>query len=76
MAEAGPTNCAPGRRLLLLVRRDRDWGEVHHLLKGWAGPVGDLGKVSGDLQDTVPSLFSGTPAHPLIQGWVKPGEAW
>ena len=64
MAEAGPANCAPGRRPLLLGRRDRDWGEVHHLLKRWAWPVRDLGKVSGDIQATVPSLFSGTPRSP------------
>ena len=78
MAEAGPANCAPGRRPLLLGRRDRDWGEVHHLLKRWAWPVHDLGKVSGDIQDTVPSLFSGTPrspADPSLGELKGPGDA-
>ena len=43
---------------LLLGHRDRERGEVHRLLKVWAGPAASLGEGSGALQSTVPQGLS------------------
>ena len=51
-AGAGPKNCDPGRQPLPFGHRDRERGEVHRLLKVWAGPAASLGEGSGALQDT------------------------
>ena len=56
-----PENCFPCRLLLPLGRRGRYGGEVHRRLKACTRPVGGLGKGSGALQDTAPSLFPGPP---------------
>ena len=50
----------PGRLPLLLGHRNRDAGEAYHYLKAWVKPVVPLGEGSGDLQDIVPSLVSGS----------------
>ena len=68
---AGLTDCDTGRLPLLLGQRDRDGGKVHYSLR--PGPLlgGGLGEGSGVLQDTVPSLVPGPPAHLLTQGQVS-----
>ena len=38
---------------------------IHDSLKAWAQPVGGLGRDSGALWNTAPSLFPGPPNHPL-----------
>ena len=50
----------PGRLPLLLGHRNRDGGEAYHYLQAWVKPVVTLGEGSGDLQDIVPSLVSGS----------------
>ena len=55
------------RRPLPLGHRGGDGGACHHHLKAWTRPVGGLGEDSGAPQDTVPSLFPGSPTHPLHQ---------
>ena len=52
MAGAGPKTCDPGRQPLPFGHRDMDRGEVHRLLKVWAGPAASLGEGSGALQGT------------------------
>ena len=64
-------DCNPCRLPLPLGRRGGDGGEVHHHLKAWAWPVGDLGEAYGALQDTAPCLFPGPPSSPTS---LRPGE--
>ena len=73
----GLADCIPCRLQLPLGHRGRDGGEVHCRLKAWARPVDSLGKGSGALQDTAPSLFPGlpsSPASPRPEGLESPGE--
>ena len=70
MAGAGPEERLPGRRLWPSGHRDRDTEEIHLTSKP-TQPVGCLGKGSGALQDTAPSLFPG----PLSSCFgPRPGE--
>ena len=70
MAGAGPEERLPGRRLWPSGHRDRDTEEIQLTSKP-TQPVGCLGKGSGALQDTAPSLFPG----PLSSCFgPRPGE--
>ena len=67
----GPADDILGKWLLPLGHRGGDRGEVHCSLKAWVQPASGFGESPRALQDTAPSLFSGS-LHSLTG--LKPGK--